>query len=233
MTTDISTPAVPTTTTAAASADAADARTRLLLAGGAVAGPLFIVVAVIQALTRSGFEPSKHPLSLLSLGSAGWIQIANFVVAGLLFLASAVGIRRALSPGRASTWGPPLIGALGVALVAGGVFVADPGLGFPAGTPEGIPDEMSWHGIAHAAAPPLGFLALTVACFVLARRSFALGQRVWAVVSVAIGVAIQGLGVIPNVTLNFLPLWAAMMLGFGWASVQVGRLLAERGVGPA
>jgi hypothetical protein len=137
-------------------------------------------------------------------------------------------MRRALHPGRAATWGPRLIGAFGVALVAGGVFVADPGLGFPPGAPEGIPDEMSWHGIVHSAAPVLGFLSLTVACFVFARRATALKQRGWAASCVAIGVAVQALGAVPNVTDNFIPLWAAIVLGFGWASAQAARLLAER-----
>ncbi len=227
MTSNVTTPDLAAASTATVRSEASDTPTRALLACGAVAGPLFIVVAGIQALTRTGFDPSKHPVSLLSLGGPGWIQITNFVLTGLLFLAAAVGIRRALRPGRASKWGPRLIGTLGVALVAGGVFVADPGLGFPAGTPEGIPSEMSWHGMVHAAAPVIGFLALTLACFVFARRAFGLGHRAWAVFSVATGIGIQALGVIPNVTLNFLPLWAALVLGFGWASAQAARLLAE------
>jgi hypothetical protein len=227
MMSNVGTSTIPATTTPADGAATTDTRTRALLTCGAVAGPLFIVVAVIQALTRTGFDPSKHPLSLLSLGGAGWIQITNFVLTGLLFVAAAVGIRRALRPGRAGTWGPRLIGAFGGALVAGGVFLSDPGLGFPAGAPEGIPSEMSWHAIVHAAAPVIGFLALSLACFVFARRAFARNQRRWAVFSVVIGIGIQALGVISNATLNFLPLGAAMVLGFGWASVQAARLLAD------
>ena len=44
-------------------------KTRRLLACGIVAGPLFLVVALVQALTRDGFDLSRHPISLLSLGS--------------------------------------------------------------------------------------------------------------------------------------------------------------------
>lgn len=203
-------------------------RTRILLGSGAAAGPTFIAVALIQAATRSGFDAVKHPLSLLSLGELGWIQITNFVLAGLLFFAAAVGLRRALSPGPASVWGPRLIGAFGVALIGGGAFVADPGLGFPPGTPEGIPDEMSWHGIAHSAAPVVGFLALSLACFVFARRSLRFGERRWAVWSIVTGVSIQVLGAMSNMSLNFIPLWAAMVLGFGWASAQAARLMPQR-----
>lgn len=201
--------------------------TRNLLGCGAVGGPAFIAVGLVQAATRTGFDPAKHPLSLLSVGDLGWIQITNFVLAGLLFLASALGMRRALRPGRATTWGPRLIGAFGVSLIAGGVFVADAGLGFPPGTPEGVPGELSWHGVVHSVAPVVGFLALSLACFVFARRSFALRERAWAVFSVLTGVAIQVLGAASNVDLNFIPLWAAMVLGFGWAAAQAARLMPD------
>ncbi len=140
--------------------------TRVLLACGVVAGPLFIVVALLQVLTRDGFDLSRHPLSLLSLGDLGWVQISNFVVSGLLSVAFAVGLRRVLHPGRAGTWGPLLVGAYGVGLIMGGVFVADPALGFPPGTPQGVPDQLSWHAVLHAIAPPMAFLSLIVACLV-------------------------------------------------------------------
>jgi hypothetical protein len=202
-------------------------RTRTLLGGGAAASPIFIVVAMIQAATRTGFDPVEHPLSLLSVGDLGWIQIANFVLCGLLFLAAAVGMRRVLSPGPASVWGPRLIGAFGAALIVGGVFVTDPGLGFPPGTPQGVPDELSWHAIVHAAAPVVGFMALSLACFVFSRRSLRLGERRWAGWSIFTGISIQVLGAMSNMTLNFIPLWVAMVLGFGWASVQAARLMSR------
>ncbi|HEX6232863.1 MAG TPA: DUF998 domain-containing protein [Jiangellaceae bacterium] len=202
-------------------------RTRVLLGCGAAAGPLFIAVALIQAATRTGFDPVKHPASLLSLGDLGWIQITNFVVTGLLFLASAVGMRRVLQPGPGGTWGPRLFGAFGVALIGGGIFVADAGLGFPPGAPAGVPDELSWHGIAHSVAPVVGFLALSLAGFVFARRSLRLGERSWAGVSIFTGVAVQVLGMASNASMNFIPLWIAMVLGFGWASVQAVRSLPQ------
>jgi len=227
MTSNVTSPGVGATTAPAVSSESAR-RTQMLLACGAVAGPLFIVVALTQALTRAGFDPVKHPASLLSVGDLGWIQITNFVVTGLLFVASAVGMRRVLRPGRAATWGPRLIGAFGVALIAGGVFVADPGLGFPPGTPEGVPAEMSWHAAVHAVAPVVGFLALSLACFVFARRSYGLREPGWATFSVIIGIVIQALGGVSSATLNFIPLWSAMVLGFGWASAQAARLMARR-----
>src|SRR5688500_14918225 len=121
--------------------------TRALLTAGVIAGPLFVITVLIQELTRTGFDPKKHPLSLLSMGDLGWLQITNFVLCGVLAFASAFGMRRVLSLGRAGTWGPILIGVYGIGLIWGGVFVADPAFGYPVGTPDGAPAELSWHGI--------------------------------------------------------------------------------------
>jgi hypothetical protein len=203
-------------------------RTRALLACGVVAGPLFVAVALLQALTRQGFDPSRHPLSLLSLGELGWIQIANFVLAGLLSVASAVGLRRVLQPGRGGRWGPLLIGAYGVGLIMGGVFVADAGAGFPSGAPAGAPEQLSWHGMLHAIAPVLAFLSLIVACFVLARRFAGLGQRGWAGYCVATGVALLGLMAWPDRDTVLVQLAVAIVLGWAWLSVLAARLLTGR-----
>lgn len=85
--------------------------------------------------------------------------------------------------GKGEVWAPRLIAIFGVGLVAGGVFVADPAFGFPQGTPDGAPSELSWHGIVHGFAPTLGFLALVAASFVVARRFAVDGRRGWAMYS--------------------------------------------------
>ena len=72
---------------------------RLLLAG-ALAGPVFFALAIAQMLTREGFDITRHPISQLSTGSLGWIQVTTFVLAGLGGLALAAGIKRT-SPGGA------------------------------------------------------------------------------------------------------------------------------------
>ena len=80
--------------------------TRTLLAYGVIAGPVYVLVSLAQALTRAGFDLTRHPWSLLSNGGPGWIQITNFVATGLMTVALAVGLRRALRPGRGGTWAP-------------------------------------------------------------------------------------------------------------------------------
>jgi hypothetical protein len=154
--------------------------TKTLLTAGIIAGPLFVITVVAQMFTRAGFDPKRHPLSLLSLSELGWIQITNFVLCGLLAFASAFGLRRVLAGGRGSKWGPILIGTYGLALVWGGVFVADPIDGYPIGTPLGTDGvQLSWHGILHALAPAVAGIALISAAVVFARRFAAEGKRGW------------------------------------------------------
>lgn len=161
--------------------------TRALLLGSVIGGPLFIVVSLAQAFTRAGFDITRHALSLLTNGDLGWLQIANFVVTGVLITAGAVGMRRALGSGRGRTWAPLLIGVYGLSYVGAGIFIPDPALGFPVGTPA---DAMtiSSAGIGHFAFGGIGFLALIVACFVFARRFSGLQQSSWSVFSVITGV---------------------------------------------
>jgi hypothetical membrane protein len=168
------------TTTTTTKCDPAAAMTRSLLAYGILAGPLYVAVSLAQALTRDGFDLSRHAWSLLSNGSLGWIQITNFLLSGLMTVAFAVGLARALRPGPGSTWAPRLIGGYGLGLVAAGVFRADPALGFPMGTPADA-REVSWHGMVHLAAGAIGFLCVVVACLILARRFRADGRRGWAI----------------------------------------------------
>jgi hypothetical protein len=161
--------------------------TRALLACGAAAGPLFLVVAAIQVVTRDGFDITRHAVSLLSNGDLGWIQITNFEATGLLTVLGAVGMRRALRGGRGAKWGPLLLGGYGLSLVAAGIFRADPALGFPPGTPADA-TAVSWHGVLHFVAGGIGFLSLIAACFVFASRYAALGRSGWAWYSRATGV---------------------------------------------
>jgi len=153
------------------------ATTRRLLAYGMISGPLFIGLAFIQVLTRPGFDLRRDAISLLSLGDLGWIQITNFIVSGLLAVGLAVGMRRALHPGRASTWGPLLVGTYGIGMCIGGLFTTDPSFGFPPGAPAGMPADMSWHAVLHAIGFFTAFLSVIPACFVFARR-FA-GRKQW------------------------------------------------------
>ena len=79
--------------------------TKTLLACGAIAGLLFVLVFLLEGATRADYDPLRHPVSSLALGDYGWVQSANFVVAGLLTLAFSVGLRRVFRPPRARPGG--------------------------------------------------------------------------------------------------------------------------------
>jgi hypothetical protein len=203
-------------------------RAGVLLACGVAAGPLFTLVAVVQMVTRAGFDPARHPISLLSLGELGWVQIANFVLAGVLFVGAAAGMRRVLRPGPGGVWGPRLVGALGVALVWGGVFVADPADGFPPGTPPGAPEELSWPGMLHTIGPVVGYWAPVIACFVFARRFRRLRRPGWAAYCLATGVVSPLIAVAAFPMSDFRPLFAGGVLLWVWTSVMAAHLLTGR-----
>ncbi len=205
----------------------------ILLVCGAVAGPLYIALGVLQMLIRPGYDPTRHDLSLMSNGDLGWIQITNFVLTGFLVIAGAMGIRRILAGSQGGTWGPLLIGIYGLGLIGAGIFVADPALGFPPGTPADA-HEISVHGIMHFVTGGIGFLALIAACFVFARRFSALKQRGWSVyttltgivfcaafVGIATGAQLGGT-VLISVTLAFT---AAVLNTWAWLAAIFLRLM--------
>ena len=176
--------------TAIALTDSRTDSTRALLTAGAAAGPLWVAVSLAQAATRDGYDITRHPLSQLSTGSLGWLQITNFVIAGALLVAGATGLRRALAGRPGGTWAPRLVRAAGAGMIAAGVLVMDPADGFPAGTPDGMPATMSWHSIGHMVAGTVTFNCLIAACYVLARH-FAAGRgRGRAVTAVLAGTAL-------------------------------------------
>jgi len=134
-------------------------------------------------------------------------------------------MRQVLHPGRAGTWGPLLVDALGVGLIAGGVFVTDAGAGFPPGAPPGAPEQLSWHGTAHGAGSVLSFVSLITACFIVARRFAPIGQRAWATYCLATGVAVLGIMAWPDTDTLSVQLAVAIVLGLAWVGMLAARLL--------
>jgi Protein of unknown function (DUF998) len=204
----------------------------ILLLCGVVAGPLYVDAGVFQMLTRAGFDPTRHALSLMSNGDLGWIQIANFMVTGLLVIACSVGMRQVLHPGRGGTWGPLLLDLYGLGLIGAGIFVADPALGFPPGTPEGPPATITQHGILHFVSGGVGFLGLIGACFTFGRRFAALRQRGWAVFSLLTGLiffaAFFGVASGSKKSWIILAFTAAVVLAWSWLSLVSARLMTEQ-----
>lgn len=205
--------------------------TRSLLGYGALAGPVFVVTALVQAAIRPGFDLLRDDVSLLSNGSLGWIQIANFLVTGAMVIAFAAGLSRALAGGRAATWGPRLVAGYGLGLVGAGVFVADPMNGFPVGTPAGRPETISVHGMLHIVAAGIGFLCLVAACIVIARRYAARKRRGMAwfsrVAGIAFLLAFFGIASGSSSPVVVLAFWAALILVWSWMATVAIDLYRE------
>ncbi len=209
-------------------------QTKLLLTGGVLAGPIYIIVGLAQILTRSGFDITRHPLSMMSLGDLGWIQSANFIVTGLLVIAAAIGLRRVAQGDKLLRRGALLLGIYGLGVLGGGIFVTDPALGFPPGTPDTYPETMSWHGLLHFIFGQIGFLALIVASFVYARHFTKNGLRGWALFSALTGVLflfaiIFGVGTSAGegTALGLLALYVAVALAWIWLSALSYRMWSE------
>ncbi|MGH8879435.1 MAG: DUF998 domain-containing protein [Stackebrandtia sp.] len=152
-----------------------------LLWTGIVAGPLFLAVALLAGAVRSdGYDPLRHPVSSLGIGPHGWIQIANFLVAGVLTLVFAFSLRAHLkASGRGSLLGPLFLGVWAVGLMGAGIFVGDPISGYPAGTPDtGI---HTWHGQFHDVPfSTAGFLSMLATFLVFGRRFSSRRHYGWA-----------------------------------------------------
>jgi Protein of unknown function (DUF998) len=195
--------------------------TRSLLGYGVIAGPFFVVVSLAQALTRDGFDLTRHAWSLLANGDLGWIQVANFTLTGAMLVAFAVGLHRALAGGRGGRWAPRLLGTFGVGMALSAlVFRADPAQGFPPGAPQ--QPRLTWHGALHYPVAGVAFLSLVVACFVLARRFAAEGRGGWAASSRVAGVAFlvgfAGLSASAGAPWSVVSFIVALVVVFAWIS---------------
>jgi hypothetical protein len=188
--------------------------TRQLLGGGVVGPVLFVAGFLIDGAVRAGYDAATTPVSQLLLGDQGWLEIFSFVVSGVLILAFAVGLRRALTTNRGSRWGPLMVGVAGLGLVIAGISTPDPAFGYPPGAPSGPIQSSSGHDTVHLLAALLVFGGLPIACFVFARGFRAARDAAWSGYSL-----ISGLGM-----LLVFGIYAAAAGGAGGLEAIVGWL---------
>lgn len=196
--------------------------TRALLWAGVVGPITFAATFVLLGATRPGYDPVRHFVSLLSLGEGGWIQAANFVISGGLIASFGVGLRRQWTTGRGATWGPRLVSAVGVGLMVSGIFAGDPGLGYPAGAPAGLPTDASWHAGIHYLGAAVVFVGLSIAAFMAARRAAAGRRGPFAGYSLASGLVTLGAWLAPFAlagtggVVTMAGLWQRIAIVAGW-----------------
>lgn len=206
---------------------------KLLYAG--VVGPLlFIVVFLVEGLTRPGYSAWRNFVSQLATGDGGWMQVVNFLVCGTLVVAFAIGLRHAIRGTRGSVGGPVLIGLFGASLLVAGTFVTDPALGYPVGAPQ----VHTLHGMIHGLAGLAAFTLLPAAAYVMAWHFAAeQGSQRWTLYSAGVGfvlvvcfiasTAVSTLdqqGVWPNAPTGFLQR-IAIIAGWTWIAMVALHLI--------
>lgn len=193
--------------------------TKSLLGYGIVAGPFYVLCSVVQGLLTPGFSFATDSWSLLSLGGAGWVHVAVFILTGLMTAAAAIGYRRHLPSGAGRrAWLFLLL--YGILLIVAGIALPDAaGAGF------------SVHGMLHLLAGGLGFIAFAVWSFAMARRLRAGASGSGAAVSVAVGVllivgfvAIAASGGSAVATIG---LTVVVVLAWAWLTVVSVRMYRE------
>jgi hypothetical membrane protein len=206
------------------------ARMRKLLYAGLVGPLLFIVVFLIEGLTRPGYSAWRHYVSQLATGPGGWVQVVNFLVCGTFVLVYAIGLRMATR----SIAAPMLLGLFGVALLVAGLFSTDPALGYPVGAAV----TRTTHGTIHGFAGLVAFSTLPATAFVMAAW-FARHEprRRWFWYSLAVGIvmiitfiisttvsAMDGAGTLPNAPTGFFQR-IAIITGWTWMSMVALHLI--------
>ena len=204
----------------------ADRITKSLLGYGVIAGPFYVVTFAVQAFCRDGFDPTRHAVSQLANGPFGWVQIVNFILTGIMTIAGAVGIGRALRPGRLAGWAAGLLTVYGLGLIAAGILRADPSDGLPPGTASGVA-RITWHGTGHIIAGGIGFTCFVAAGFVIGAALAGMNVG-WAwisrLVAFAFGAAFVFLasgagGAVANTLFT-----AAMIIAWAWLSAVSAKL---------
>ena len=105
----------------------------------------------------------RHAVSSLSIGDAGWTQIANFLITGSLVVAFSFGLRTSVRSALAGTWAPRLVGLAGVGLIGAGVCVSDPVFGYPSSLPLRVA-QFTTHGHLHDLFSMFFFVGIPSAC---------------------------------------------------------------------
>lgn len=199
--------------------------TRMLLIAGAAAGPLFYLSATVQMLSRPGFDLRVHPISQLSTGELGWIQMLSFVVTGLGLVCLSVGHRRAVTVGIGRTAIPAFVAIAGLGFIAAGIFPQDPAYGFPIGVADGPAVESSWHAAVHMAAAIISFTALAVVAVIALVRAIRRRNPLAAAGNGIVAVALLA-PVIPGIA--SIQVAITGLFAFGWCTVTAISMLNAR-----
>jgi hypothetical protein len=188
-------------------------------------------VFVVEGAQRSDYRPLRQPVSALALGPRRFVQTANFVVAGTLFVAGARGLSRAGSGNGGLV--TVLIGAAGAGLLTAAVFPTDPVSGYPPET-DAVPPHQTTTGMLHNLSSVPVFLGVSASAALSAVKAIRRGEHGWAAYSVASGATMLGTTLIAGAGFGQSPRAVdvaglfqriSIVSGFSWVSIVCARAL--------
>jgi hypothetical membrane protein len=211
-------------------------RAPAVLWAGVIAPALFTVVYLVEGATRHGYDALRHQVSLLSLGEGGWIQVASFLLTGLLLVAFSIALRARLAGGPGARGVPVALAVSGTGFLLAGLFPTQPLFGYPPGTPVGMAADITPSSLLHVAGAGLLFFGLVAAALIMANRERRRGRTAWAAASfVAAVVVFVSFGLSGGGPSGQLLLPAAsglfqrvsLSVGLGWVAALAARQLRD------
>jgi hypothetical protein len=127
---------------------------------------LFVLTFLIEGALRPNYSALKHPVSSLSIGETGWIQVMNFIGSGFLLLIFSYRLRKRLKPIPLLKKVPVLFGMVALGLIGAGICITDPVYGYPENKPLRL-SQFTIRGHLHDVFSLFVFVCLPVACFSL------------------------------------------------------------------
>jgi hypothetical protein len=134
---------------------------QLTALAGMLGAFLFVATFTLEGWLRPGYQPLATYVSALSLGPRGGIQIANFIIFGVLLFIFTRGVAAEFSSGKAARNGLILLTIVALCYFFSGPFVMD-----PTGTSL---SQVTIHGTIHGILGAIAFMLMPISCFVYLR----------------------------------------------------------------
>jgi len=155
---------------------------------GAMSGPVFVGTTLILGVMRAHYSQLRYPVSMLALGSSGWVQVTNFLITGILVLVFALGLWRHYRTSRVMTLSAMLIVLLALTIIGAGVFPTD-GISAQLHGPASLTWHHTLHGQLHRVFASTGFFVLPMSSFAMACQFCRWRQNGWALYSLISGIS--------------------------------------------
>lgn len=145
---------------------------------GMIGPVLFIAIFTLAGSLSPGHSPARMPVSALSLGSTGWLQILNFIQLGICTILFGLVLFEEERRNHRAAVGPILWMVLGICLFLSGPFVMD--------APDAARNQWTTHGWIHQILGAIFFTLAPIVCFLYAFKTSSLANqkssRTWSLV---------------------------------------------------